>query len=213
MSNGFVLRLTPKDSEDNAFASAYEQLKGDCFADGAMWFGWNLLERELPQPFNDQALAADWEVVRVFSPSAELRGQRRGNSRLLLVLTEDEALVSELLKGLEDFQVDGNPPTFKAMSGSRIFVGRRPSIPIGDNPDALIEVALPRELDYHTTVSRGEALVAKVQCYLDEEGRLRFVRYCSVRPKDVPMGDLDENDERRVKPLCSSEDKSISHTN
>ncbi len=203
MRKGFVLRLTPKGLDDG-FRAAFEALKSQCFPDGTQWFGWCETDIRLPRPLDKEAFDPRWDVARIFSPIAELRAQRRGGSRLVLLLTEDEALVHQLLQGLEGFEVTKHEPDFSAEPSCRLLVGKKPKKPIGTNPNALVEVALPRELDYGISVADGEGLVANVQCYFDAEHRLRFVRYCAVQAKRIG--------ERKVTPLWTNGDKSQSRT-
>lgn len=193
MSNGFVLKLTPKKVVGNAFAEVYEALKDHCFAEGAWWFGWHETNISLPRPLEGKAFEESWNAVRVFSPAAELRGQRRGNAQLVLLLNEDEKIIN-LAQSVKSFDVTNCEFTTKL--SCRVLVGTKPDKPM-KNPRALIEIKFPRELDYGIGVEKDQMFVANVQCYYDNEDRLRFVRYCSVKPEKVGK--------REVKPLCSSE--------
>lgn len=192
MRKGFILRWKRKGEEGDAFAAAYEAVKDRCFPNGALWFGWCETEMVLPRPFDSkEALEPRWDVARIFSSTAELRAQRHGGDRLVLLLTEDEELVHELTRG--QFEL---VQMLEAEPGCRLLVGKKPERPIpGINPDALIEVAFPRELDYGISANQGEVLVAEVQCYFDDEHRLRFARYCSVQAEKVGQ--------RRVRPYAT----------
>jgi hypothetical protein len=190
MSIGYILQLKSEAGADGAFAAAYAALKDSSLAD-ALWFGWNELDIRLPRRLTDEADALDprWDVARIFTPAAELRAQRVGRTRLVLLLTESAALVEQLKQ-----QFGGEAAKFRAQVSHRVLAGQRPRQPIGANPDALIEVQFPRPLDYQDlTAQRGTALVADVQCYYDSVYRLRDVRYCSITAE--PIG------QREVKPL------------
>jgi hypothetical protein len=187
MSKGFVLSFKPEGDEDR-FRTVYEALPSQCFQEGAQWFGWCETDFRLPRPLDDEAFDPCWDAVRVFSPIAELRAQRRGKQRLVLLLTEDKALADSLTRNFETTK-----RRFIAQPGCRILVGLKPDKPVGHNPNALIEVMFPRELDYGISAEQGERLVADVRCYFDDENRLHFVRYCLVQPERIGA--------REVKPL------------
>lgn len=188
MDKGYILQLENKAGVEGDFAAAYAALKDSSLVN-ALWFGWNELDIRLPRRFESDALDPRWDVARIFAPAAELRAQRVGRTRLVLLLTENAALVNQLRQQFEVVVEE-----FRAQESHRVLAGQRPRQPIGANPDALIEVQFPRPLDYQDLVAqRGEALVAAVQCYYDSEYRLRDVRYCSITPE--PIG------QRKVKPL------------
>jgi len=198
MRKGFVLRWK-NEGERDAFATAYGAVRDRCFSKGALWFGWCETDMELPRPFDPddpEALDPCWDVARIFSPAAELRAQWRGTKRLILLLTEDESLVNELTQGSGSFEL---VQTLDAKIGYRVLVGEKPGVPIPNiKPGALIEVAFPCELDYGIPTKQGEMLVAEVQCYLDDEHRLRFVRYCSVK--------AEKKGQREVEPYATATD-------
>ena len=179
MSKGFVLSFKPEEKE-HRFRAVYEALQSRCFPEGTQWFGWCETDLRLPRLLDDDAFDARWDTVRVFSSHAELRAQRRGGIHLVLLLTEDEALTDWVT---QNFEVKRE--TMRVQPSCRILVGQKPSQPVGDHPNALVEVMFPRELDYGLAVEKGERLVADVQCYFDDENRLRFVRYCQVRAEKI----------------------------
>lgn len=190
MSIGYILQLKNEAGADGAFAAAYAALKDSTLAD-ALWFGWNELDIRLPRCLTDETDALDprWDVARIFTPAAELRAQRVGRTRLVLLLTESAALVEQLK---QQFEIE--VAEFRVQASWRVLAGQRPRKPIGANPDALIEVQFPRPLNYQGLIAlHGQALVAKVQCYYDSAYRLRDVRYCSITHE--PIG------QREVKPL------------
>jgi hypothetical protein len=124
MSRGFVLKLKRIDAEGDEFAIAYEALKGACFPKGTQWLGWRETDIRLPRPFDNEAMDPLWDVVCLFSSRAELRVQRRGSKRLVLLLTEDEALVNQLMQGLEGFAV--TRMELIAEPGYRVLIGEKP---------------------------------------------------------------------------------------
>ena len=85
---GFVLQMTSKAGDTDCFADIYEALKTQCLAD-ALWFGWCETEISLPRRLTNtnetEALATRWDVARIFTNCAELRAQRRGETRLTAV--------------------------------------------------------------------------------------------------------------------------------
>jgi len=173
MTKGFVLSL--KSADD--FRTAYEALKDLCFPGGAQWFGWCETDIRLPRPLSEEAFNTHWDVVRIFSPVAELRRQRRGPKSMVLLLTENEEIVHRVKTLFEIICWE-----FVAEPAYRILAGKKPSTPIPQNPDALVEVMFPRPLDYGISVKdKEEVLIAEVQCYYDDEHRLRFVRYFRVQ--------------------------------
>lgn len=186
---GFVLQVTSKAGDTDCYAAVYHALKAQCLAN-ALWFGWCETEISLPRRFTQEALKAHWDVVRIFTDRAELRAQRRGDTRLTLLLTEDAAMESLLQN---DFAVMSTQ--FEAEPGCRILAGKKPEKKVRSKSDALIEVAFPRELDYDAgIVDDKEMLVADVQCYYDGVRRLKFVRYCAIQPEEIG------NENRKVKP-------------
>lgn len=196
MHKGFVLQWKGENKEGNAFATAYKEAKDRCFTNDTFWFGWCETDRRLPRLFDSEALNPRWDVARIFSPTAELRAQRHGLARLVLLLTENESLRNELTQGPGKFEL---VQTLNAEPGCRVLVGEKPGTLIpGTSPDALIEVAFPRELDYGIPAEPEKVLVADVQCYFDDEHRLRFVRYCSVQ--------AEEKGRREVKPYVAEID-------
>jgi hypothetical protein len=183
---GFVFQVTSQAGNTDCFAAVYAALKQQYLAD-ALWFGWHETEISLPRRLtnvNEQdALAAHWDVARIFTNSAELRVQRRGDTRLTLLLTENATLESQLQN---DFAV--LKTAFKnVVDGYRLLAGEKPKKSIGRNTTALIEVRYPRELDYDVgqVANYGEMLVANVKCYYDDVQRLKFVRYCHIRPQTI----------------------------
>lgn len=196
MSKGFVIRLKRKETEEDSFATAYEALKNSCFPDGAQWFGWCETDIRLPRPLDEEAFDPRWDVGRIFSPIAELRAQRRGSRRLVLLLTENEEVVKEA-ESLEGFEVVRCE--FASETTFRVLVGGKPKTKISDNPNVLVQVEFPRALDYGMTAGENQALVAEVRCYYDDMHRLCFVRYCAVRAERIG--------EREVTPLCDNRDK------
>jgi hypothetical protein len=190
MGRGFVLKLNRTQVNEDDFAAAYEALSDQYFADGALWFGWCETDIRLPRPLHSEAFDLRWDLVRIFSPIAELRAQRRGNERLILMLTENAALVNQLKQGLEGFNV--SLCEFAAEQSCRVLVGQKPRKPVGSNPNALIEVIFPRELDYGIPVANErERLIAGVQGYFDDEHRLRFVRYCFVKGEQIGQREVE----------------------
>jgi hypothetical protein len=182
--DGFVLEVTSKAGQTDCFAAVYEALSDGCLAE-AFWFAWCetqvVLPRRLSKGSDSELIAARWDVARVFSDCAELRAQRRGDTRLTLLLTENEGMVQEIEHG---FTV--NRHQFNVEEQHRILVGKKPQKPVRSNSDALIEVAYPRELDYDIApVGRGEMLVAGVVGYYDSLSRLKFVRYRNVGAREI----------------------------
>lgn len=185
---GYVLEITGKNGDTDVFAAAYDALQADCLAN-AHWFGWCETELRLPRRLSDatEAFAAGWDVARIFTACAELRAQRRGDTRITLLLTENATLTTQLEKL---FNVV--PHTFTVESSHRILTGTKPKKPVRKGSAALIEVAYPRELDYDIApVADKQMLVAEVRCYYDEVHRLKFVRYCNISPKKI--GKIEES--------------------
>lgn len=182
MRTGSVQGLRLKGSDADAFAMAYHALQSLCFGGtDVFWFGWQEIELQLPKRFHPDALLPQWDVVRIFSAEAELRAQRAGKSRIVLLLTEDNNLLNQAATLLQEaFDCTNvSPQPFTIEKSRRYLVGKR-SKKITQQANALIEVAFPRELDYDTVpVADGEILFAKVWCYYDGIHRLRYVRYCS----------------------------------
>jgi len=178
MREGFVLRW--KGAEENPLVAAYEKIKSQCFAEKTFWFGWNETSLVLPRAFDEQALDPEWDVVRIFSPQAELRAQWRGPKKFVLLLTENEELVDALKETFELVE------TFLAEAGYRVLVGMLPRTPVpGVSQNALIEIAFPTALEYGVSVGPDEMLVAEVQLYLDNAHRLHLTRYCTVRAEKI----------------------------
>lgn len=181
---GYLLQIAHKDSSEDSFAAVYHTLKSQCLAN-AIWFAWRETEITLPRglTINNErdALSLRWDVARIFTDGAELRAQRRGSSRLTLILTENDKVLQQLEQEFKTARWQ-----FDAKNGNRILAGKKPLNPISSNPDALIEVAFPRELDYDVgSVPHGQMLVADVRCYYDNVRRLKFVRYCSIHPRPI----------------------------
>jgi hypothetical protein len=180
---GYVLQITGKDAGVDGLAAAYDVLKAQCLAE-SLWFGWRETELCLPRHLKNTTKAFDprWDVERIFTQCAELRAQRRGDARLILLLTENVAVAQQVKNDL-----GATCHNFKTVEeGHRILAGKKPTNPIKKGSQALIEVAYPRELDYDVgTVLPEQMLVADVRCYYDGLRRLKFVRYCKISPKKI----------------------------
>ncbi len=205
MSSGFVLRLEPTAPLVHPLAPVYEALRhqGLFIPDQTWWFAWCETDIRLPRPFNQEVLDPRWEVVRLFSEVAELRGRRLGERYDVWLLTESEEGVTKLKAGLEGFTVTDS--RFKAEPGRRILAGEMVEVGVWENGRVMVKpkmvvVAYPRPLDYGVEFSPGHGLEAEVQCYFDATGRLRLVRYCAIRQRPRPRTPAEIRD-REVRPL------------
>jgi hypothetical protein len=180
MTEGFVFKW--RGEEEDSLRIAYNTIKDQCFSEKTFWFGWNETSLVLPRPFDQRALNPDWDVVRIFSPHAELRAQWRGPKKVVLLLTED----TELVDALRQMQVFELVQKFFAEPGHRVLVGTPPKTPVpGVSPSALIEIAFPTALDYGIPANPGQMLVAEVQLYFDNAHRLYLTRYCTIRAENI----------------------------
>jgi uncharacterized protein YajQ (UPF0234 family) len=216
MDKGFILSLTAKENVANPFNAAYQVLsQQELFSEQeTFWFAWREEEIKLPSILQDLSLATDtrWDVIRIFSPKAELRFQKRGREQQILLLLEDETKVSQLENTLADFIVKRVRCFPQSEGGKRILAGEK--MKLGVSNETGIEkrttrgvVIFPRELEYKgITADIEEALVAEVREYFDHEKRLQCVRYCRIcsHPGPTEVWRLllqEEIGEMEVKPL------------
>jgi len=141
------------------------------------WFAWNGLEIKLPGILRELSeLDRAWDVVRVFSPKAELRLARRGRTRGCWLLTEQEP--AESIPGVEIV----SRAEFVVEDGHRILWGQKLRLPDGE---ARGEVIFPRKLNYELgNDDLNKAWVADVKLYYDRAHRLLAVRYVRIRRVD-----------------------------
>ncbi|RMF27537.1 MAG: hypothetical protein D6759_17510 [Chloroflexi bacterium] len=142
------------------------------------WFAWRETEIRLPGVLREPMDLDDgWEVLRVFSPQAELRLGRRGRGRGCWLLLEEGA--EEVINRLPDGAVLQQMACW-VEPAHRILWGRKMVLP--GRRTVRGEVIFPRELTYDLDGDRPErALVAEVQLYYDREGRLQTSRYVRLR--------------------------------
>ena len=144
------------------------------FPDGeTWWFAWNGLEIKLPGILRELSeLDRPWDVVRVFSPRAELRLARRGRTRGCWLLTEQEPV--ESVPGVEIV----SRAEFVVEDGHRILWGQKLRLPDGETRG---EVMFPRKLNYELdNDDLNKAWVADVKLYYDNAHRLQAVRYARL---------------------------------
>lgn len=155
--------------------------------DATWWFGWCETEITLPGQLDDAAaLPTTWDLVQIFSPHCELRRVRRGPGWIHLLLTE-QPLPEALHQQWE--VAEGN---FDAQQTHRILWGNRLRMPTAEGRGV---VRFPRPLDYNLPTEQAadpatleQALVARVWHYLDQQQRLRMVRYSELT--HCPVGAL-----------------------
>ena len=172
---GFWLTLRTDKSLSELVAALREE--GLFPKDETWWFAWNGLEIKLPGILRDfSELDRPWDVVRVFSPKAELRLARRGRGRGCWLLTEQEPV--ESIPGVEIV----SRAEFAVEDGHRILWGQKLRLPDGE---ARGEVIFPRKLEYDLgDDDLNKALVADVKLYYDRAHRLLAVRYVRIRRVD-----------------------------
>lgn len=150
------------------------------------WFAWHATDIALPQALTDPApLQAAWDVVRVFSPQAELRVQRRGRQRdTWLLLETDEPAALDLTR----FQAwqPGEAQSYSVEDGHHLLAGQKLNLLGAEKRGELI---YPRVLDYGVDEAEpGQTIVAEVRHYYDALHRLATTRYAALRP--VTRGSL-----------------------
>jgi len=172
---GFWLTLRTDKSLSELVAALREE--GLFPEDETRWFAWNGLEIKLPGILRDfSELDKSWDVVRVFSPRAELRLARRGRGRGCWLLTEQEPV--ESVPGVEIV----SRAEFAVEDGHRILWGQKLRLPDGE---ARGEVIFPRKLEYDLDDDDfNKALAADVKFYYDRAHRLLAVRYVRIRRVD-----------------------------
>ena len=215
MNKGFILSLKANVDFENPFNATYQALfQQELFPEQeTFWFAWREEEIKLPRILNDpsSATALRWDVIRIFSPQAELRCQKRGRERQILLLLEDEAKVSQLVGTdgcgtLANFAVKQVGCFPRIENGRRILAGEKMEIGVAEEAgigkrSTRGVVIFPRELDYKGIKAAPEAaLVAEVRQYFDEEKKLQGVRYCRIYSHPVPQN-REELGEMEVKPL------------
>ncbi|HIC92887.1 MAG TPA: hypothetical protein EYP09_01360 [Anaerolineae bacterium] len=173
---GYWLTLSTDEPLSGVLAALRE--KGLFPESQTWWFAWNGLEIKLPGILRDPSeLDRPWDVVRVFSPKAELRLARRGHSRGCWLLTEQSP--PENIPGVE---ITSRAEDIPVEDGHRILWGQRLRLPSGD---ARGEVLFPRKLEYDLDDNDlSKALVADVKLYYDDAHRLLAVRYVTIRQVD-----------------------------
>lgn len=174
---GWWLTLRPPERVSELVAALQEV---SLFPEGrTWWFAWNGLDIVLPGKVTDDAdLDSDWDVVRVFSPQAELRVGRRGRGRGCWLLLEEDP--QDALGDQYDAWVDDQAPpaTFAVEGGHHILAGVKLRLPDGEKRG---EIFYPRPLNYGIDDDDLEqALVAAVRAYYDNARRLATVRYASI---------------------------------
>ena len=168
---GFWLTLHTDKSLSELVAALREE--GLFPEDETWWFAWNGLEIKLPGILRELSeLDRAWDVVRVFSPRAELRLARRGRGQGCWLLTEQAPV--ESIPGVEIV----SRAEFVVEDGHRILWGQKLRLPDGE---ARGEVIFPRVLDYDLgDDDLNKAWVADVKLYYDDAHRLQTVRYAGV---------------------------------
>ncbi|RDV83582.1 hypothetical protein [Ammonifex thiophilus] len=134
------------------------------------WFGWNEGEIRLPTLLKGwrEALAEKWEVLRIFSPKAELRQERRGRQVVFSLLVEEEAYsaLPPELKGKGDW--------FLVEKGYHLLAGE----PRGGR---WVKTQYPRYLDYGVAGNDDAYVVVRVYKYRDRENpSFSLVRYAGL---------------------------------
>ena len=179
---GWWLTLRPPTRPSRLFVSLREL--GLFPQEATWWFAWREREIRLPGVLRELAGLDDgWEVLRVFSPQAELRLGRRGRGKGCWLLLEDQA--EAVINRWSDGEVLRQTACWVEPS-RRILWGRKMVLPGGRTVRG--EVIFPRELAYDLDGDAPEqALVAEVRLYYDQERRLqtsRYVRLHLVRRKE-----------------------------
>jgi len=168
---GYWLTLSTDNPPAGILATLRER---SLFPEGeTWWFAWNGLEIKLPGILRDfSELDKSWDVVRVFSPKAELRLARRGRGRGCWLLTEQEPV--ESIPGVEIV----SRAEFAVEDGHRILWGQKLRLPDGETRG---EVMFPRKLNYELdNDDLNKAWVADVKLYYDSAHRLQAVRYARL---------------------------------